>query len=166
MNRVSRVFVSAFCSILLSACGAAEFSGSTDSQSKTAAELGAAGNEAGGVLGQNPNDETCGVLPSMTADEVTGVIEDALAGAEETPAALEQILENELKPLRCYISGGGGHGMDMCMADTSGVQKLSARGARGTFIEIKGSQLCVPLKVFLDNKALFAKAVTGECQSN
>ncbi len=162
-----QLLICSLASLLLFGCGPAEFGG-TNSQSKSTNDAeGAIGqgatDDANGAIDSNGTDDAAGSLPPMTADEAAGFINDALAGADPTEGNLEQILENELDPLRCYISGGGGHGMDMCMNNTAPVQKLSPRGERGTFIEIKGNQLCVPLKVFLDNKALFATAVTGEC---
>ncbi len=167
-----QLLICSLMSLLLFGCGPAEFGG-LSSQSKTSATGEFDG--AGGVLGQDATDDAggniagedaddaAGMLPPMTADEAAGLITGALGGLDPSAGNLEQVLENELSPIRCYISHSGGHGMDMCMANTAPVQFLSPRAARGTFIEIKGNQLCVPLKVFLDNKALFATAKTGKC---
>lgn len=173
MRHATATVICTLASILLFGCGPAEFT-SQSAQSKTAGEIGM-GDDADGNVNQDAfddsdgringddNDDADGSLPQMTADEAAGMVNDLLGGKAPTEGNLEQILENELDPLRCYISHSGGHGIDMCMQDTSPVQHLSPRAERGTFIEIKGNQLCVPLKVLLDNLTLFQGAVTGEC---
>ncbi len=168
----------------LTACGVTEFSSSSANSSNKASGLNttsendstdaslsqeacdaaeASGTELDGCK-RSCDDESSANLPQMTAGEAIAAIEDILNGQDPTAANLEGIIEGEFEPLRCYISGGGGHGMDMCMKDTTAVAGLAKRGARGSFIEIKGSQLCVPPMVLINNEALFAGAVTGECQ--
>lgn len=171
MRRVHITIICSLASILLIGCGPAEF-GSSNAQGKAngAAETNGAdgalnqadGNGADGMLGSDDDNDAAGMLPPMTADEAAGLIR-GIAGANPSAGALEQIVENQLESLRCYISGGGGHGIDMCMADTTPVRFLSPRAERGTFIEIKGSQLCVPPAVLLANLDKFKTAVTGTC---
>jgi len=170
MRQLSTTIICSLASILLFGCGPAEFSGAS-SQGKSVST-----DDAGGVLGQGANDEAGGMLiddddddadgnfPQMTADEAAGFVRDTLAGADPSDGNLEQIVEGEMKPLRCYISGSGGHGIDMCMADTTAIRHLAKRQEQeGTYLEIKGSQLCVPLQLLLGQTALFKGAVTGEC---
>lgn len=168
------IMICSLASLLLIGCGPAEFS-SSSSQAKLTTTPEGGFDGAGGAIGQegtdgaNGNlngedpDGAGGSLPPMTTDEVIALITGALAGQDPSVARLEGILETDLDPLRCYISGSGGHGIDMCMADTSPVQHLSPRAEEGDFIEIKGNQLCVPLKLLLAKRALFATAVTGSC---
>lgn len=169
-HATATVMMCSLISFVLVGCGAAEFGGVGANQ-KTSQQVG---NEAGGVIGQGGADDANGMinggdaddangaLPPMSADEAAGLITSLL----EDPAngSLEDIVDNQLDSIRCYISHSGGHGIDMCMQDTTPVQALSARAARGTFIEIKGNQLCVPPAVLLANLDLFKTAVTGECK--
>lgn len=169
MRHVSKMMLCSLISLLLTGCGAAEFSG-TNSNTKASAddangELGqGATDDSDGMLGQDDDDDANGTLPQMTADEAAGMIRDLLNGADPAAGLLEQILENDFDSLRCYISGSGGHGIDMCMADTTPIRHLAVRQEQeGTYLEIKGSQLCVPLQLLLKEQALLKTAVTGEC---
>ncbi|MGE4132781.1 MAG: hypothetical protein AB7F86_14145 [Bdellovibrionales bacterium] len=164
------VLLGASCSLLV-ACAPAEFVGSTSSKASQDDSSGVVGQEglgddSTGRVGQNGGrDDADGRVPQMTADEAAGMVEELLAGQDPTPGALEQIVEGEFKSLRCYISGSGGHGIDMCMQDTSGIRDLAIRQEQeGTYLEIKGSQLCVPLHLLLTETDRLATAVTGECR--
>ncbi len=174
MRHVSHIVICSLISIVLTGCGAAEFSG-TNANTKASAddangELGqGATDDSDGRLGQDSDsedgDDADGVFPQLTADEAAGLIRDLLNGADPSDGVLEQILENDLDPLRCYISGSGGHGIDMCMANTTPIRHLAVRQEQeGTYLEIKGSQLCVPLQLLLKETALLQTAVTGECR--
>ncbi len=169
MRHVSTLVIYSLIGILLTGCGAAEFTG-TNANSKSTTDgadgtLGQGANDdANGNLASDDNDDADGNFPQLTADEAAGMVLDLLNGADPSAGALEQIVEGEMKDLRCYISGSGGHGIDMCMADTTPIRHLAKRQEEeGTYLEIKGSQLCVPLQLLLKEKALLATAVTGEC---
>lgn len=168
MRHVSKLILCSLMSILLTGCGAAEFSGNANSKASQDDANGTLGqnanDDANGNLGQDDGDDADGNFPQLTADEAAGMVLDLLNGADPSAGLLEQIVEGEMEPLRCYISGSGGHGIDMCMADTSGIRDLAVRQEEeGTYLEIKGSQLCVPLQLLLKEKARLATAVTGEC---
>lgn len=60
----------------------------------------------------------------------------------------------------CYISHGGGHGIELCVAgDKAALSPLWP-------IEIKGDQVCVPVNTLVSNAALFAGSTIGRCGKN
>lgn len=134
--------------LVCTACGPAEFSGingkaSGDSVDGTVPQTG----DANGSVAENDNDDDeDGAVPQMPVADFLGLL-------AQNPAEGAVVS----KQLRCYISGGGGHGVDVCMpGDKSAISGLWP-------IEIKGDQLCVPVATLQAKAALFANGKTGEC---
>lgn len=141
-------------------CGPAEFTGSSDAQSKAGAtEAGTLG-DANGSIAQNEgacdpdedcdcdedNDEAEDMVPQPTVAEFSEIL-------KQDPA-LAAVVEEEN---RCYISGGNGHGTELCMTgDKAAISGLNP-------IEIKGDQICVPVATLRANLNLFAAAKFGRC---
>lgn len=139
--------------IVLSGCGPAEFAGTSFSEKSSEA------GDAGGTVAQagEDEDEADGLLRQVSVDEFVGMLPGQPTDVNElrdVPGEVGQIA----KQTRCYISGGGGHGVDVCLpGDKTAISRLQP-------IEIRGDQLCVPVATLAENAALFARGMMGLCE--
>lgn len=137
--------------ILCSGCGPTEFS-STAAQSKASS----AADESGGAVNQAGSDSADGSVLQVTVPDFVGMLPGQPTDVDElrdVPGEVGQIA----KQARCYVSGGGGHGVDVCLPGS----KEAISGLQP--IEIRGDQLCVPVETLAENAALFAAGTIGEC---
>ncbi len=126
----------------------------------------ASGGFAAGKTVGNGTDGNGGIPTNGGADGVGGIpaeddsdgfaaipIAEFLDAVANLPVQAQQIIKED----RCYISHGGGHGMELCMTgDKSELLKLWP-------MEVKGNAICAPVSTVTSMPALFAGAMVGRC---
>lgn len=165
MKRVNHLVCASVIAILMTGCGAAEFTGSSANSKATGNEANGtlaqgAGDSVNGNLGQEVGDDAAGNIPQLTIDEFLG----ALGQTPGVPADGQLVSQIEDQN-DCYISHSGGHGIDFCVQDPTPLLPLSVRGLDPR-VEVKGSEVCAKKESVIAHPDLFkaAGAVTGRCR--